>query len=368
MKRALLCSAFAALLTGCGLCPSPPSAATGTAARYPITDVATAPATPVRNQAKSGTCWAFGGVSLIESEAIRTRRCTLDLSEMWVVRHAYFEKAVKYVRTRGRVAFDQGGEIQDVLWLVDRYGIVPQSLYEGGAADGTYDHASLAKAIRRLAKRIVDKKLYEKEHWQRMIDEELDRRLGARPDRFVIDGVAYTPFSYADSIGFRRDDYIALTSFTHHPFFERFVLEIPDNWAAHATLNIPLDSLMRQRSCGRLYGSMGRRCLGAGFRSTGRHRPAAAAGGTHHASRTGDRRGPAAPPADVRHAGHDRRPRHAHRRHGRRFARKQLLQGEKLLGRAGGTPRLLVCVARLCRRQNHRISTPPRRSGRRSRR
>lgn len=249
MKRALLCSAFAALLTGCGLCPSPPSAATGTAARYPITDVATAPATPVRNQAKSGTCWAFGGVSLIESEAIRTRRCTLDLSEMWVVRHAYFEKAVKYVRTRGRVAFDQGGEIQDVLWLVDRYGIVPQSLYEGGAADGTYDHASLAKAIRRLAKRIVDKKLYEKEHWQRMIDEELDRRLGARPDRFVIDGVAYTPFSYADSIGFRRDDYIALTSFTHHPFFERFVLEIPDNWAAHATLNIPLDSLMRLLDC-----------------------------------------------------------------------------------------------------------------------
>ena len=78
-----------------------------------------------------------------------------------------------------------------------------------------------------------------------MIDEELDRRLGARPDRFVIDGVAYTPFSYADSIGFRRDDYVALTSFTHHPFFERFVLEIPDNWAAHATLNIPLDSLMR---------------------------------------------------------------------------------------------------------------------------
>lgn len=218
MKRALLCSAFAALLTGCGLCPSPPSAATGTAARYPITDVASAPATPVRNQAKSGTCWAFGGVSLIESEAIRTRRCTPDLSEMWVVRHAYFEKAVKYVRTRGRVAFDQGGEIQDVLWLVDRYGIVPQSLYEGGAADGTYDHASLAKAI---------------------------RRLGARPDRFVIDGVAYTPFSYADSIGFRRDDYVALTSFTHHPFFERFVLEIPDNWAAHATLNIPLDSLMR---------------------------------------------------------------------------------------------------------------------------
>ena len=85
MKRALLCSAFAALLTGCGLCPSPPSAATGTAARYPITDVASAPATPVRNQAKSGTCWAFGGVSLIESEATHVRSKTAKFSYIWVV-------------------------------------------------------------------------------------------------------------------------------------------------------------------------------------------------------------------------------------------------------------------------------------------
>ena len=162
-----------------------------------------------------------------------------------VVRHAYFEKAVKYVRTRGRVAFDQGGEIQDVLWLVDRYGIVPQSLYEGGAADGTYDHASLAKAIRRLAKRIVDKNCMKREHWQRMIDEELDRRLGARPDRFVIDGGCLHAVFLCRLDRLPADDYAALTSFTHHPFFERFVLEIPDNWAAHATLNIPLDSLMR---------------------------------------------------------------------------------------------------------------------------
>ncbi len=241
MERVFL-YAFSLALLGCGphrSRPAPPNA------RYPMTDVAAAPSTPIRNQAKSGTCWAFGGVSLVESEAIRTRRCTLDLSEMWVVRHAYFEKAVKYVRTRGHAAFDQGGEIQDVLWLIDRYGIVPQSLYEGGAADGTYDHASLAKAMKRLARRIVDDKSYEKEHWQRMIDEELDRRMGARPDRFEIDGTIHTPLSYAAAIGFRRDDYVALTSFTHHPFFERFVLEIPDNWAAHATFNIPLDSLMR---------------------------------------------------------------------------------------------------------------------------
>ena len=252
-----------------------------------------------------------------------------------------------------------------VCWILD------QSLYEGGAADGTYDHASLAKAIRRLAKRIVDKKLYEKEHWQRMIDEELDRRLGARPDRFVIDGVAYTPFSYADSIGFRRDDYVALTSFTHHPFFERFVLEIPDNWAAHATLNIPLDSLMRLLDS----------ALAAGYT--------------------------AAWDADVSERGFGRRAGIAllPQQEGRitlpapeivvdqplrqRMFDTQATTDDHVMhivgtavdslgnsyykvknswGRAGGTPRLLVCVARLCRRQNHRISTPPRRSGCRSRR
>lgn len=245
MKRTLLCLLFAVLLTGCGRNSQQPVASATPAARYSLRDVVTAPATSVKDQAKSGTCWAFGGVSLIESEAIRTRRCTLDLSEMWVVRHAYFEKAVKYVRTRGNVAFDQGGEIQDVLFLVDRYGIVPQALYEGGAADGAYDHASLARAMKRLAKKIVGDRLYEKEGWQRLIDEELDRRMGMRPDTFEVDGGVYTPLSYAVSLGFRRNDYIALTSFTHHPFYEPFVLEVPDNWAAHSSVNVPLDSLMR---------------------------------------------------------------------------------------------------------------------------
>lgn len=242
MKRALLYSLFLILLTGCGRNSSQPITYS---ARYTLKDIAAAPVTPIRNQAKSGTCWAFGGVSLLESEAIRTRRCTLDLSEMWVVRHAYFEKAVKYVRTQGNVSFDQGGEIQDVLHLVGRYGIVPQPLYEGEAADGAYSHASLAKAMKRLAKKIVGKRLYETGNWQRLIDEELDRQMGVRPDRFEVDGAVYTPLSYAAALGFRPDDYIALTSFTHHPFFEPFVLEIPDNWAAHATVNIPLDSLMQ---------------------------------------------------------------------------------------------------------------------------
>lgn len=247
MKRILLCSLFIALLlpAGYGCKSSLPAASSSSAVRYTLTDSVAAPVTPVKDQAKSGTCWAFGGVSLIESEALRTQRDTLDLSEMWVVRHAYFEKAVKYVRTRGKVAFDQGGEIQDVLLLIDRYGIVPQDVYEGGAADGAYNHAALAKSMKRLAKRIVDKKLYEQENWPNLLDEELDARMGVRPAGFEVGGVRYTPQSYAAKIGFRRCDYVALTSFSHHPFYETFVLEIPDNWAAHRTFNLPLDSLMR---------------------------------------------------------------------------------------------------------------------------
>lgn len=242
MNRTLLCS-LCLLLAACCDRKTPPPAPP--ASRYRVLDVVAPPATAVRNQGRSGTCWAFGGVSLVESEALRTRRCTLDLSEMWVVRHAYFEKVVKYVRTRGNVRFDQGGEIQDVLWLIDRYGIVPQHLYEGGAADGTYDHAALAEAMKRLARRIVRKRLYESEHWQQLIDGELDRLMGPRPERVGTGGSFCTPRAYADSIGFRRSDYLALTSFAHRPFFEPFVLEIPDNWAAHATVNLPLDSLTR---------------------------------------------------------------------------------------------------------------------------
>jgi len=239
MNRALLCPLLALTLCSCGR-HSPQPAAPSAAQRYALHDVAAPPITPIRDQAKSGTCWAFGGVSLLESEALRTRRCTLDLSEMWVVRHAYFEKAVKYVRTRGRVGFGQGGEIQDVLALVERYGIVPQSVYEGAC-----DHAALCKAVQRLSRRIVRNKLYETEGWQRLLDEELDRRMGVRPERFEIGGTTYTPSAYAAAIGFRRDDYFAATSFTHHPFFEPFVLELPDNWAAHAACNLPLDSLLR---------------------------------------------------------------------------------------------------------------------------
>ncbi|MBQ5595479.1 MAG: aminopeptidase, partial [Rikenellaceae bacterium] len=111
--------------------------------------------TPVKDQARTGTCWAYGGVSMLESEVMRRGGEELNLSEMWVARNAWKEKAVKYVRLNGRMNLWQGGELHDVLYIVDRYGIVPQSVYEGNSSDGEYDHRELCNAMVACAEKMV---------------------------------------------------------------------------------------------------------------------------------------------------------------------------------------------------------------------
>ncbi len=214
-----------------------------------FTDSILLPATAVKNQARTGSCWAFGVVSLLESELLRdTGRqgedTYPDLSEMWLVRHAWFEKAVKYVRTRGRCDFSQGGELSDVPYLVRRYGIVPQSVYEGNSADGEYDHARLERAVHRCARQIVKRRLYRTPGWEQRLQTLLDDELGVCPERFRFNGVEYTPESYRDSIGLGAARYMNFTSFLHHPFYTLFVAEFPDNWLGESSVNVPLDSLM----------------------------------------------------------------------------------------------------------------------------
>ena len=212
---------------------------------YSILDQVLAPCTSVKNQAQSGTCWAFGGISLLESEILREQHRKTDLSEMWVVRHAYFEKVVKYVRSRGGCSFRQGGELQDVLSIIERYGIVPQTIYTGGVKDGQYDHATLDRAMQKLARQILKNKRYQEAGWMDEVERTLDAYLGVRPSEFEVDSAQFTPLSYAHFLGFARHKYVALTSFSHHPFYEQIVVETPDNWAAHRSLNVPLDTLMR---------------------------------------------------------------------------------------------------------------------------
>lgn len=235
----LLCGAAA--LSGCR--PSGSSAPAGDSGRF--ADSISLPATTVKNQGRSGTCWAFGTVSLLESELLRSDPArSVDLSEMWFVRQAYREKAIRYVRTQGAGTFSQGGELHDAIRLAERCGIVPQAAYEGRSSDGAYRHGRLARAVSRWAKRTVRRKEYERPGCFQELERLLDRYLGPCPERFVVDGVEYTPLSYADSLALRLDRYVSLTSFTHRPYYRPFVLEVADNWMAEPSMNVPLDTLV----------------------------------------------------------------------------------------------------------------------------
>jgi bleomycin hydrolase len=199
-----------------------------------------AASTSVKSQGNSPTCWAYATLSLIESEALHRGAKEIDLSELWVVRYAYREKVEKYVRTRAQVDFSGSGEIQDALDIVATYGIVPQESYQAKNINAQ----RLQKEMHNLAQHIVSKECYRQTNWMRLVDDKLDELLGAVPSTFEVDGRCYTPTSYADHIGFHRDAYRSFTSFLHHPFQQECILELPDNWAAHRSYNLPIDEFM----------------------------------------------------------------------------------------------------------------------------
>lgn len=248
MKKILLQLAVVAVCCGCGQeaakVQEQEQAAEPQKIENPMIDSVSLAVTPVKNQARTGTCWAYGGVSMLESEVLRRGGEELNLSEMWVARNAWKEKAVKYVRLNGRMNLWQGGELHDVLYIVDRYGIVPQSVYEGNSSDGEYDHRELCNAMVECAEKMVEEKAYKNDGWQDEFDKILDEYLGVRPETFEVDGVEYTPKSYAEKLGLSGDDFVYLTSFAHHPYYESFSIEIPDNWLGEKAINLPLDELL----------------------------------------------------------------------------------------------------------------------------
>lgn len=248
MKKILLQLAVAAVCCGCAQeaakVQEQEQAAEPQKIENPMVDSLSWAATPVKDQARTGTCWAYGGVSMLESEVMRRGGEELNLSEMWVARNAWKEKAVKYVRLNGRMNLWQGGELHDVLYIVDRYGIVPQEVYEGNSSDGEYDHRELCNAMVACAEKMVEEKTYKNDGWQDEFDKILDEYLGVRPETFEVDGVEYTPKSYAEKLGLSGDDFVYLTSFAHHPYYESFSIEIPDNWLGEKSINLPLDELL----------------------------------------------------------------------------------------------------------------------------
>ncbi len=216
---------------------------------YRFTDAKVLEMTPVKNQHRSGTCWCFSTMSFLEGEILRAGGKPVHLSEMWIVRHSFMEKAEKYVRMHGELNFAEGGAAHDVTEGIKKYGIVPFEAYPGlnYGADKP-DFHELTDALKAFLDSVIatadrsGKPL--STAWKRAFNAMLDEYFGHMPDTFVYEGKEYTPQSFAASLPVSMDNYIDITSFTHHPFYTQFVLEVPDNWMWGKVYNLPLDEMM----------------------------------------------------------------------------------------------------------------------------
>lgn len=213
---------------------------------YVFTTIEEVPSTSVKNQYRSGTCWSFSGLGLIESDLLREGKDPVDLSEMFVVRNCFSDKAKKYVRFHGKLNFAGGGGFSDVIYVIDNYGIVPEEIYEGKEiGEENHIHGEMDIILKSYTDAVIKNKNKKiSPVWHNGFNGILDAYLGDYPETFVYEGMEYTPKSYAESLGINPDDYVELTSYTHHPFYESFIMEIPDNWMYSETYNLPIDELM----------------------------------------------------------------------------------------------------------------------------
>ena len=217
---------------------------------YQFTDIKVIETTPVKNQNRSGTCWCYSTMTFLEAEILRAGGEAVHLSEMFAVRHAYMKKAEAYVRMHGHLNFAEGGAAHDVTEVIKEYGIVPNEVYTG-MNYGT-DLAD-CRELTRVMTAYLDAGIkagdttrrFLSTAWKRGFNAILDEYFGEVPETFVWKGKEYTPKSFAESLPINMDDYIDLSSFTHHPFYEQFVLEVPDNWMWGKVYNIPMDEMMR---------------------------------------------------------------------------------------------------------------------------
>lgn len=214
---------------------------------YEFTMVKEIPHTAVPNQYRSGTCWSFAGISLIEAEILRTKGKSLDLSEMFVVRHAYSEKAKKYVRLHGHLNMAAGGGMSDVLMVIGEYGMATEDAYPGLViGEEKHTHGEMDEVLKAYTDAILKNKNRKLTPvWHQGFEALLDTYLGSYPVEFTFENKKYSPKSFASQWAVQPDDYIELTSFTHQPLYKPFILEIPDNWMWSYAYNVSLDELMQ---------------------------------------------------------------------------------------------------------------------------
>lgn len=214
---------------------------------YKFTDQKVVKTVPITNQYRSGTCWCFSTLSYLEEEIMAVGGEQMTLSQMWVVRHAYFDKAVKYVRLHGNLNFAVGGAAHDVTEMIAKYGIVPREVYTGqNYGTELPEFNEIDNVLKAYVEAIIKNgngKLTPV--WQDGLNAILDTYFGERPETFTYKGKEYTPKSFAESLPIKMEDYIEISSYTHHPFYSTFILEVPDNWMWHSMYNLPVGEMMQ---------------------------------------------------------------------------------------------------------------------------
>ncbi len=213
---------------------------------YVFEDVISLPTTPVKDQYRSGTCWSFSALSFLESEMLRLGKPEVDLSEMFVVWHTYSDKAIKDVRLHGHLNFAAGGAFHDVTNMISKYGIVPESVYNGlNYGEDKHVHGEMDRVLKQQVDGVIENKNRKLTTvWHDAIEGTLNSYLGEIPDKFDYKGKQYTPQSFATNfVGLDFDDYVEITSYTHHPFYSKFILEVPDNWSWDEMYNVPLNEM-----------------------------------------------------------------------------------------------------------------------------
>ncbi len=217
---------------------------------YQFTDIKVIETTPVKNQNRSGTCWCYSTMTFLEAEILRAGGEAVHLSEMFAVRHAYMKKAEMYVRMHGHLNFAEGGAAHDVTEVIKEYGIVPNEVYTGmNYGTELADFHEITPVMTAYLDAVIKAGDTSRRPlttaWKRGFNAILDEYFGELPESFVWKGKEYTPKSFAESLPIDMDDYIDLSSFTHHPFYEQFVLEVPDNWMWGQVYNLPMEEMMR---------------------------------------------------------------------------------------------------------------------------
>ncbi len=217
---------------------------------FKFTTVDSVGITPVKDQHRSGTCWAFSTIGFIESELLRMGKGEYDLSEMFVVSKTMMDRAEYCVRMYGDVKFASGGSAYDVIYCMQNYGLVPQEVMPGiqygtTKADTLPVHRELDALAGGYVKSLTTSGLKRLTPvWKKGLQAIYDTYLGACPETFTYKGETYSPQSFVESLGLKASDYVSITSYTHHPFYTQFALEVPDNWRMDQMYNVPLEDMM----------------------------------------------------------------------------------------------------------------------------